>query len=112
GYFNDMQKYVKNNAESLKVSRIYDSLPNQLSNLSNKFQYSKIDSNARSRDYESALDWLLASNLVLQAKAVKLPGVPLEGFVDTDAFKLYLSDVGILNYKLNISLGDILTDNI
>ena len=112
GYFNDMQKYVKNNAESLKISRIYDSLPNQLSNLSNKFQYSKIDSNARSRDYESSLGWLLASNLVLQSKAVKLPEVPLEGFVDMDVFKLYLSDIGILNYKLNISLSDILTDNI
>lgn len=86
GYFNDMQKYVKNNAESLKISRIYDSLPNQLSNLSNKFQYSKIDSNARSRDYESSLGWLLASNLVLQSKAVKLPEVPLEGFVDMDVF--------------------------
>ena len=112
GYFSDMRKYVKNGSESLKVVRIYDSLPNQLSNLSNKFQYSKIASNARSRDYESALEWLLASNLVLQAKAIKTPMIPLEGFVDSDTFKLYLSDIGILNYKLNIALSDILTDNI
>ena len=112
GYFSDMRKYVKNSSESLKVARIYDSLPNQLANLSNKFQYSKIASNARSRDYESALEWLLASNLVLQAKAIKTPMIPLEGFVDSDTFKLYLSDIGILNYKLNIALGDILTDNI
>ena len=112
GYFSDMRKYVKNGSESLKVARIYDSLPNQLSNLSNKFQYSKIASNARSRDYESALEWLLASNLVLQAKAIKTPMIPLEGFVDSDTFKLYLSDIGILNYKLNIALSDILTDNI
>lgn len=111
-YFNDMNKYVKSEEESLKINRVYNSLPSQLSNLSNKFQYSKIGKNARAREYETALDWLEASNMVLVSKEVKVPNIPLEGYVDNSNFKLYLSDVGILNNILKISTQDILKDNI
>ena len=111
-YFNDMDKYVTSLVEALKIRRVYNSLPSQLSNLSNKFQYSKIENGARSRDYETAIDWLEASNMVVQSKCVKIPEIPLEGFVLEDTFKLYLSDVGILNSILKINLDDILTDNL
>jgi len=111
-YFKDMNKYVTNENEALKINRIYDSLPSQLSNLSKKFQYSKIDKNARKREYETALDWLLASNIVLRSKMIKIPGIPLEGFIDNSTFKIYLNDVGILNNLLNISILDILSYNI
>ena len=50
--------------------------------------------------------------MVLRCKCVKTPEIPLEGFVDVDTFKLYLSDIGILNSILKISIEDILTDNI
>ncbi len=111
-YFDDMRRYVTNDAESLKVQRIYNSLPSQLNNLSSKFQYSLVDKDARSRDYATALDWLEASNLVLRAKMAKRAEIPLEGFIDVDTFKLFLSDVGILNTLLKISPMDIIKDNI
>lgn len=111
-YFEDMNRYVNSHAESLKIERLYKSLPSQLSNLSNKFQYSNIEKGGRARDYATSLDWLEANNMVLKSSCVKTPQIPLEGFVDMDTFKLYLSDVGILNNILNISIEDILTDNI
>ncbi len=111
-YFNDMNKYVTTESESLKINRVYHSLPTQLSNLSNKFQYSKVSKNAKSKDYESSLDWLEASNMVLKSKCVKNPEIPLEGFLNKDVFKLYISDIGILNSLLKINMEDILTDNI
>ena len=111
-YFNDMSKYVTSESEVLKIRRVYNSLPSQLSNVSNKFQYSKIEKKGKARDYDTSIDWLLASNMVLSCKCVKLPEIPLEGFVDNDIFKLYLSDVGILNSILKISISDILNDNI
>lgn len=107
-YFHDMNQYVVSDAEALKIRRIYHSLPTQLSNLSHKFQYSKLGKDARARDYETPLDWLLASNMVLLSKCSKKPEIPLEGFVDMDAFKIYLSDVGILNHVLKLSMEDIL----
>ena len=111
-YFNDMSKYVTSESEVLKIRIVYNSLPSQLSNVSNKFQYSKIEKKGKARDYDTSIDWLLASNMVLSCKCVKLPEIPLEGFVDNDIFKLYLSDVGILNSILKISISDILNDNI
>ena len=111
-YFKDMDKYVTTESEALKINRVYNSLPSQLSNPSNKFQYSKIDKNARAREYETSLDWLEASNMILKSKVIKSPQIPLEGFVDNDIFKIYLSDVGILNNTLKLSISDILTDNL
>ena len=111
-YFKDMDKYVTNESEALRINRVYDSLPSQLSNISNKFQYSNVSKDARAREYATAIDWLEASNMVLRCKAIKTPEVPLEGFVDVDTFKLYLSDVGILNNILKLNIEDILNDNI
>ena len=111
-YFKDMDKYVTNESEALRINRVYDSLPSQLSNISNKFQYSNVSKDARAREYVTAIDWLEASNMVLRCKAIKTPEIPLEGFVDVDTFKLYLSDVGILNNILKLNIEDILSDNI
>ncbi len=111
-YFDDMKKYVESTSETLKIRRLYNSLPNQLANTSHKFQYSKIEKNAKSREYEVPLDWLLSANMVLKVNSVKIPQKPLKGFENTDIFKLFFSDVGILNNLLEISTNDILNDNL
>lgn len=111
-YFKDMDKYVTSEAEALKINRLYNSLPSQLLNLSKKFQYSKVSHDARAREYATSIDWLEASNMILRCKCVKRAEIPLEGFVDVDSFKLYLSDIGILNSILKINILDILNDNI
>jgi hypothetical protein len=111
-YFKDMYKYVKNEVEALKINRVYNSLPSQLTNISKKFQYSRVNKNAKARDYATSIDWLEASNMVIRCKCVKNPEIPLEGFTLEDTFKLYLSDVGILNNILKLKIDDILNDNI
>ena len=83
-YFKDMNKYVTSDAEALKINRVYASLPSQLANISNKFQYSKIEKGGKARDYDTSIDWLQASNMIIPCKCVKLPEIPLEGFVDSD----------------------------
>ena len=40
-YLSDMNKYVKNKFEASKIEAIYKSIPSQLGNMSNKFQYRK-----------------------------------------------------------------------
>ena len=56
-YFKDMKTYVTNEYEALKIEKTYRSIPSQIANESKKFQFTKIDKNARSRDYELPLDW-------------------------------------------------------
>lgn len=109
-YQNDMNNHVTNTAETLKIIKIYKSLPSQLQNASKKFQYSVVDSNAKSREYSTPLDWLEASNMVQISKCVKLPQKPLLGFVDEETFKVYYSDVGIFNRLLNNDIKTILLD--
>ncbi len=111
-YFDDMKKNIQTQTEALRIRALYESLPSQLSNSSHKFQYSKLNTGAKSRDYELPLDWLLSANMVQKVNCVKTIEKPLKGFEDNDTFKLFLSDIGILNNLLNISINDILNDNL
>ncbi|MCI8616887.1 MAG: ATP-binding protein [Clostridia bacterium] len=75
-YFNDMNKYVQNKSETVKIEKIYKSIPAQLGNQSNKFQYGKISTDARKRDYEIALDWLLSSTMVHKSTILNKVEIP------------------------------------
>lgn len=107
-YLADMAKYTQN-TESIKNTKIYLSMPAQLGKENKKFKYSLVESSARSREYETSLDWLLSSNMVLKCNSVKRPESPLVAYQDI-AFKLYLSDIGILRTMAKISTKEIIQD--
>lgn len=111
-YFKDMKTYVTNEYEALKIEKTYRSIPSQIANESKKFQFTKIDKNARSRDYELPLDWLVASSLVLASFKVTKPEKPLAGYVDQECFKLFINDVGLLNHSLEVKYKDIINDDL
>lgn len=110
GYLNDMKKYVKDSTETVRIENIYHSIPTQIGNKSNKFQFSKVRNGARSKNYETAKQWLLSSKLVNQICLLKTPQIPPEAFKSEDIYKLYLSDVGILNSVLDINFEQIILD--
>lgn len=109
-YLADMKRYTLSYFETVKIEKIYKNMPSQLAKENKKFQYGKIEKNARSRDYETALDWLLSSNLVLKCNLVDRLESPLKGFMNENAFKLYFSDVAILTSMLEMSYNRILLD--
>lgn len=110
-YLNDMNQYVLNNTEKTRIEAIYKSIPSQLANPSNKFQYNKINSNARSRDYESAMQWLLSSTMIYKCNLLNAIKIPPKAYCNEQYFKLYISDVGLLTSLLEIQYNDILLDN-
>ena len=110
-YLNDMNQYILNNTEKSRIEAIYKSIPSQLGNVSNKFQYTKINSNARSRDYESALQWLISSTMIYKCNLLKTIQIPPKAYANEEYFKLYISDVGLLTSLLEIQYNDILLDN-
>lgn len=110
-YFADMKKYTLNYYESVKIEKIYRNIPSQLAKENKKFQFSKIEQYARRRDYETSLDWLIASKLVIPCYFVNKFETPLKGFVDEEKFKLYLSDTGILVELLEIPKNRILLND-
>ena len=109
-YFNDMTKYNTDKKEFLRIQEIYQNIPSQLAKENQKFVFAKIAHNARKTDYITALDWLVASNIVLMNKQVTIPEFPLLGFVDNESYKLFLSDTGILSYLVQITPKTIIMD--
>jgi predicted AAA+ superfamily ATPase len=109
-YLSDMSKYVDNKSESVKIEQIFNSVPLQLANESKKFQYLKVAPNARSRDYESGLNWLIASSLLLSSNNIPKPDYPIAAYKDSQFFKVFLSDVGLLANLLSISFSDIISN--
>lgn len=105
-YMADMAKYTEN-TEAVKNTKIYNSIPSQLGKENKKFKYSLVEKAARSREYNSSLEWLIASNMILKCVGVKTPKSPLKAYTE-DSFKVYLSDIGILRVLSRIDKNEIL----
>lgn len=79
-----------------KISLIWRSIPSQLARENKKFLYKVVKEGARAREYEDALQWLCDANLTYKIYRSLAPGLPISGYDDLSAFKLYLVDVGLL----------------
>lgn len=91
----DFSKYAEP-AEVTRIRAVWHSLPAQLSKENRKFIYKVIRTGARAKDYEDALTWLVDAGLAYQIFNVSKPGIPLSGYEDREAFKLYACDCGLL----------------
>ena len=109
-YMADMNKYLENKNESVKIETVYNSIPEQLAKKNKNFQYTVLEENARGRKYKSAIEWLIASKLVLMANKISKVQDPMKYFIDKNTFKLYLSDVGLLTNISEIKLNQIILD--
>lgn len=106
-YIADMRKYTTSAAETIKIADIYESIPKQLAKDNTKFKFNIIKLNANKRDYELPLDWLISGDLVYQAKKVEKMQSPLKAYADSNSFKIYLSDVGLLSTMAGVTKKDI-----
>jgi len=79
-----------------KITEIWRSIPSQLSRENRKFLYKLVKPGARAREYEDALLWLGQAGLVHRVFASAKPALPLSAYDDLTAFKVYLSDIGLL----------------
>lgn len=94
-YENDFAKHA-DPTDVPKVQLIWDSLPSQLARENKKFLYSAVKDGARAREYENALNWLYNADLARKTFRISKPGLPLSTYDDLTAFKIYMSDVGLL----------------
>jgi predicted AAA+ superfamily ATPase len=88
-----------------KIGWVFDSLPAQLARENKKFVYGRVRTGARAKDYEDAIEWLIAAGLVHRVKLISKPGMPLSAYEDMEAFKLYSFDVGIMRRMAKLSSG-------
>lgn len=116
-YKDDATKYDKQN--KLKIMRIYDSIPSQLSNKKKRVVIKNIENiKGKTRsNYQNEFDYLLFSGIALGVDVISNPVFPLVQSEDKNLLKLYLNDVGLLSniyYKENIRpiLDDSLSINL
>ena len=94
-YEGDFGKHIK--AEELpRIRMVWGSLPAQLSKENKKFFFGHIKKGARSKDFESAIEWLKDAGLIHIVNKVSKPAMPLKSYADRSAFKIYMNDVGLL----------------
>ena len=93
-----------------KIRWIWDSVPVQLAKENNKFVFSHVRQGKRSAELEDALQWLKDAGLISQLFLVENPELPLSGFADKTYFKVYMSDIGLLRTKSQISPETILNE--
>lgn len=107
-YLADMSKYTEN-IEAIRNNKIYNSMPAQLGKENKKFKYSLVEKSARAREYDSSMEWLLSSNMLIKCQSVTSPKSPLKAYAE-DNFKIYLSDIGLLRVLSKININEIITN--
>lgn len=102
----DASKYDQENR--LKIRRIYDMIPSVLENKKKRIVARDIEGkdSKRFKDYQDEFDYLIASGIALDVKAISTPVFPLVESMSKNLLKLYLNDVGVLTgilYRNNIN---------
>lgn len=106
-YLNDMSKY--NTLNEIKKTRLtYENITVQLSKKNTRFQYKLIKKGGRASEFENAIEWLCLSGIVSQVFKVEQIKKPLENYRNIDSFKIYVSDLGLLCAKKDLTADDIL----
>lgn len=99
-YEEDVRKYAEG-LDQTKIISVYRSVPAQLAKENKKFQFNKINRNARSREYTGCIEWLIDAGVVTECNCLFYPELPLKGNADDSKFKLYYPDTGLLVSSLD-----------
>lgn len=78
-----------------RMTLLWNTIPSQLARENKKFIYTAIRSSARARDFETSIQWLCDAGMAYKVTRVFAGELPLAGFEDADAFKLYTLDIGL-----------------
>ncbi len=107
-YTADMAKYASN-TETVKIRACYNSIPAQLAKDNKKFQYKVVQKGGSASIFGASLDWLKQAGVILECQRIDQGMHPLAVYADQTAFKVYMSDVGLLVNKSKMSVNTILS---
>ncbi|MBP7073952.1 MAG: ATP-binding protein [Rhabdochlamydiaceae bacterium] len=109
-YERDFAKHAPT-TEIMKITTVWKQIHRQLAKENKKFIFAAIRKSARGRDYEEAIQWLTDAGLIHKSHLIETPRFPLSAYADTQTFKLFLLDVGLLGAQSNLSAQIILEGN-
>ena len=109
-YEEDITKYA-GGLDYGKILNVYRKIPVFLGNENKKFQISKVETGARSREYIGTIDWLINSGIINICYCLEQPELPLGGNYNPDNYRIYFSDTGLLIGSLDEEAQDDLRNN-
>ena len=105
-----VQKWV-----DTKIRACFNSIPAQLAKENRKFQYKLAMKGGTAKIFGEAIEWLILAGTVHKCKLITHGFIPISAQEDHSDFKIYMSDVGLLNTKtqmpVQMLLSAIETDN-
>ncbi len=110
-YEQDFSKHAPNEIVP-RIRMLWNSIPAQLAKENRKFIYGAVKAGSRAKDYELALAWLIDCGLVHKVCRVSKPGIPLKAYEDYGAFKLFMTDVGLLGAMGDIDVRTLIQGNV
>lgn len=93
-YEEDLEKYDDGN--NTRTAAVFSTLPDQLLNRNSHFKVSKVDKNARYRNYIDEFDFINKSMIGNICVNVNEPSTALKLKADFSNFKLFMTDTGLL----------------
>ena len=109
-YEEDITKYAEG-LDKAKILNVYRKIPVFLGNENKKFQITKIEQNARNRDYIGVIDWLDNAGIVNVCYCMENVELPLKGNYNPYNFRLYFRDTGLLIGSLDEEVQEDLRNN-
>lgn len=101
-YLNDAAKYEQESGKKLKTLRIYNMVPSLMENKKKRVVAKDIEEKKGKRmtDYDDEFEYLVASGITIECKAISQPTYPLAQNEGKNLLKLYMNDVGMLTASL------------
>ena len=94
-YEEDITKYA-DGLDQGRILNVYRKIPVFLGRENKKFQISKVGHGARSREYAGTVEWLDNAGIVNVCYCMAQPDLPLRGNYNSDSYKIYFRDTGLL----------------
>ena len=94
-YKEDITKYAFG-LDQTRILNVYNKIPVFLGNENKKFQISKIEKGARTREYIGTIDWLNNAGIINICYCMETPELPLGGNYNPDNYRVYFRDTGLL----------------
>ena len=99
-YEEDITKYVEG-LDKTKILNVFRKIPVFLGQDNKKFRISKVAHGARNREYTGVTDWLIDAGIVNISYCLNDLALPLKGNYDSNNYRMYFMDTGLLVASLD-----------
>ncbi len=110
-YLSDMELYQASRESILRSRKVFNNIYSELNKESKNFSPGLIEKNSKTRDFETSIEWLMMAHIVNKSYQLKehvtMPLIK----EDENAFRLYLSDIGMFSFQSGINASSFISNN-